>query len=636
MATTTINYIDNSDIGIPVENNSNPNSPLFIVASTFDKGPEDLRIVEGDEFYDLYANDGKVHFAKHGEANLHCRQIIDNGGRLLIKRLVADDATLANIVISAKVEESQIQKINDLGELLYIDPTTNEETTEAENSDTGAENEPVMIRVAKLTWTASSVNGAKSFKDVYNAIAGITGDTLPIFFFTDNGRGGEVTKAIKLTPDYGISAGLANMFYAIRVFEGTTMTDNNTITINPDVVYGGNGYRIDEGKLDQVKGEMFDQNYLTLIERILDILNDGVVLEDEKVTANEVIQEDLLFGYDPTGDASKLVTVSTDSVALNSEYGIELKGGSNGSFGSTPIDSDHRGLVDKKLIDFYNGDIDESIYDVDNYRVSACFDANYSQGVKDAIANYMLFRNDGSFFRHLGLDLNSFVEIKVAKGKQKINNFIISDYSTSYMIHDPETDRLIKVSMFYDFSAILTRHLLTTPFNPTAGIANGFVLESAIEGTLSFVPLKKPKVDYKKAMKDLRVNYASVENGEVIVQSLFTTNRKYSQLSYISNVLSMQHIGREVAKECPGCRFVLTPDVTDFSVYQDTISKVLEKYQGSFQRLELVYTANPSYILQKTYYAAINFSFANWAEDEIFDLVANPMQITVSESDIQE
>src|SRR5574344_2451000 len=77
------------------------NIPLFAHVSSFDRGPEDLRIVSGQLFYDLYGS--KMNFSKHGQPALQAANIIDGGGQLLIKRLVADNALLANVIFVASV-----------------------------------------------------------------------------------------------------------------------------------------------------------------------------------------------------------------------------------------------------------------------------------------------------------------------------------------------------------------------------------------------------------------------------------------------------------------------------------------------------------------------------------------------------
>lgn len=72
------------------------NSPLFFMVSSFSKGPVDLREVRGEEFYKLYGT--KMNFAANGQPAIQAANIIDHGGRLLIRRLVAKDAMVANVI----------------------------------------------------------------------------------------------------------------------------------------------------------------------------------------------------------------------------------------------------------------------------------------------------------------------------------------------------------------------------------------------------------------------------------------------------------------------------------------------------------------------------------------------------------
>lgn len=90
----------------------------------------------------------------------------------------------------------------------------------------------------------------------------------------------------------------------------------------------------------------------------------------------------------------------------------------------------------------------------------------------------------------------------------------------------------------------------------------------------------------------------------------------------------MQEIGRRIAEVCPECRFELSLSGQEFAEYRKKINRVLENYQGYFNTLELVYTSDPIRTAQKIFYAAVNFQFGDWAQSEIFDLVANPSGIS--------
>jgi hypothetical protein len=79
---TIINIIDQSQIP-ELEANSVDNAPLYLTVSSFDRGPEDLRIVNtSSEFHSLYGT--KMNFVKHGQPALQAANDIAGGAKLLI------------------------------------------------------------------------------------------------------------------------------------------------------------------------------------------------------------------------------------------------------------------------------------------------------------------------------------------------------------------------------------------------------------------------------------------------------------------------------------------------------------------------------------------------------------------------
>jgi hypothetical protein len=83
--------------------------PVFMCVFSSDKGPEEFqKLLMGKKFFDLY---GTVpSFSKHGQTLLQAANIINAGGRLFCKRVVAEDSTLANIGICVKVEKFKFKK----------------------------------------------------------------------------------------------------------------------------------------------------------------------------------------------------------------------------------------------------------------------------------------------------------------------------------------------------------------------------------------------------------------------------------------------------------------------------------------------------------------------------------------------
>lgn len=148
------------------------NIPAFICCISSDKGPEDFRAVYGTDFYKLYGS--QISFEKHGQPLVQAANIIDNGGMILVKRVVAEDATLANTVIWGVLKSGKIQKTDLEGEKLYIDANTGEETTSATSVVPGigdapgktVNNEPIMITDNQVHFESTTYNNVTSMDQV--------------------------------------------------------------------------------------------------------------------------------------------------------------------------------------------------------------------------------------------------------------------------------------------------------------------------------------------------------------------------------------------------------------------------------------------------------------------------------------
>ena len=142
---TIFQYEDRSTISaLPIE--TPVNKPIFMTGFTSDKGTEDFTIIEGEDFFKQYGENMFTAFAKHGQPLLQAANIINAGGKLYCKRVVASDAKLANLGVIANVKSTQAQKVNAEGNLLYTDATTGLETTISEG------NEPVMVTSCNISF----------------------------------------------------------------------------------------------------------------------------------------------------------------------------------------------------------------------------------------------------------------------------------------------------------------------------------------------------------------------------------------------------------------------------------------------------------------------------------------------------
>lgn len=597
---TKINWFDNSAIQVTNDIPEIDNRPLFFVVSSFDKGPEELREISGQDFFDLY---GTPLYAKHGQNGIQVQNIINNGGKVLVKRVCAEDAKLANTVCSVKLTNTEVQKVDSEGHPIYLDADGNETTEVTSN--------PVMENNVSIKWQASSITGCDNFDAVKKAALELLDEAngvYPLFVFCDNGRGVS-SKAVRITPDYQTSRNMGTMFYNLKTYEGTSITENQVISFNPDVTYNEEAYGLTKSSCLQLNAETLSTVYDAYVAKLADLLS-----LDEKTVSSY----DIIFGYDYKGNKIAGLSLDAESVDLNAAYGIELKQGDNGAFGAAPAGTEAWAEAIRKV---FAGEETDEVWDVDEHKIAAICDANFPQNVKDAISHFVEWRKDCVFFRDLGTGLTTFSEIREAKLAQTINNRYIADYATSYTIKDPNTHKNIEVTMTYDIAGVLVSHLVNAANTPCAGIFNGFVLPSAIKGTLNFSPIITPSVNQKEAFEDMHLNYAIFNDDLCVVQSEYTTQPEYTELSYINNVLAIQEVVRAVRTSCPYNRYRLVTG-TDFSDYAEACNHVLENYLGNFNVLRFKYTEDKLKSVQKIFYASIEFAFNQFAQTEVFDIYA--------------
>ena len=481
-----------------------------------------------------------------------------------------------------------------------------------------------------LTWTAISIDNCSTIDDVKEAanekfvvgdpvvVSSETGVEIrlsadyPLICMTDNGRGLS-NKSFKISPDYTVSKDMVSMYYIINVFDGTTRIEKCTAALNPETTYNDRLDGLNEDTSVQVKLFNVEGAFDAYIENISEVTG---------ISVEELNKYDLINCANNRGVAIPGITISSESVDLGSAYGINLKDGDNGEFGDAPFGTE---AYAEQAIATFNGDFDDAIWDVDTYKIAAIFDANYPDDVKDAIARFVTFREDCVFFRDYGLNVNSYASIITYYNNISLEykNKFIADYYTTYQMYNPETKKRIKVTMLYDLAAAMVNHFANGCYRPVAGTANSMVLPSAIEGTINFTPRITPEVNQKSLLDSARINYAIFENGVCVVQSTYSSQLDFTQLSFINNVLAVQEVIRAVRTECPKQRYTFTTG-SDFSIYADRVNKVLNRFVNNFAELSFDYEQDSLMAAQKIFYATLYFRFNNWAQTESFDIYALP------------
>lgn len=619
---TIVNWFDESQLtSTNAITNTINTAPLFMVVSSADKGPEDLMEVSDTDFQKLF---GTMKFAKHGQNGIQAQNIINNGGRLLFKRVVADDSTLANIVLCANIAKS-------------TEGTTDTTT---------------------VKWTTSTIENAKSFKDVVTKAKALQTESLfPLFIIADNGRGTSV-KSVKISPDYTSAKTTSHMMYTLKVYEGNAVTETETFSLDPNFIYNKTSFALTEDSCEQITAivdEAVYDKYVAALKTNLEISADELAVED--IVFGKTYKGGELGKKDTSKSTKMVLAVASSSDAtpidISESYGIALTSGSNGAFGDTPaINSTNNAEAyaawAKAIRNVYLGIATDSkgrpldeVWDVDSHKISAVFDANFPVEVKAAISYFVMHREDCMFFADLGTGINTYAEIKEAydkcTAKQKLvlssseDDFVevvpksryIAYYFTTYDIQDPNTLKIINVTMMYDLAGLMVSHIADNANKPVAGIVNSFVLPSPIKGTLNYVPIVTPTVNQKEAIEELHINYAIYNEDDCVVQSEYTSQDEDTELSYINNVLAIEEVVRAIRIACPKNRYALITGY-DLSDYSTAVSEVLEYFSSNFSMLKFAYTANDVESMNKIYHASLQFKFNEWAQTEYFDIYALP------------
>ena len=619
-AGTKFIWHDNSQIFPDAAAAAEENRPLLLTAFSSPKGTEKMVRFKGEDFYKMYGKFSTYSFEKHGQPLFQAAFAIDEGAELLCKRVVANDATLSNVILVAHVSSQEVTSTDADGNTLYIDAVTGNETTSATSTDaSGAtvNNTPITSNQVAVKWSAESISNCKTSEEVEAAAKKLFDDAngvYPLIVVSDVGRNKDC-KAIRITPDYETSKSLGFMTYSMRDIEGTDVMERVSATCNPYIIWNGNSYAITKNSMGELYTDMPEDIYKAYVAKLATELG-----MEEK----EFETLDIFFGCTLDGVAINNLSIDADGIDLSSQYGVPLANGSDGTtFGTSEyFKSDDYA---QQIVAFFDGEFTDKIYDVDVHKIFGIVDANYPQIVKNAIAAFVDFREDCFFFRDLGLGNNTFAAIRAAVDKQTKSRFA-ANYMTTYDVINPNTKKHINVTCMWDLAKRVVDDYFAGAYTPFAGSINGVILDSAIEGTLNYQPVITPTVDQKKLLDDLRVNYATYfeYGGDLTMASTYTSQAPYTQLSYLNNVLAVQTVMRALRTECPKNRFRFVTG-SDFTIYKDACNEVLKSFKDWFYSIELVYTQDDLKAAQKIFYASINFSFNNFGQSEIFDLYALPI-----------
>lgn len=587
------------------------NKPLYCAVFTSDKGTEAWTRISGKNFFKMYGEN--ISFKRHGQPLLQAAMSINSGAELLCKRLVANNATLAHMGIVATIVDGTIdvQKKDADGNPLYIDSEGNETIEVTEEIAT------IEKAIKKVSYSIKSALSATTLKEAADTIEGQLADNeYLLYVISDNGRGAS-KKRIKITPNYKVSKTLDYVLYTLQVFEGSVEVESMTFSANHALIVNNVNISL-QGMISTNSTQLQCVEYPDQLDAFVEALAEAT--GDDSIDMAAMYKNDVLFAATNRGTtlSENIVVDSENGINLQYEYGQMLAGGSNGEFGDYPIQK--TAAWTEQAIDAFSGKFDTVIYNLDQYKIDAIIDANYPAKVKRAIEDLAKFREDFMYFRDQGLNVTTLETIE-ANCRDEAKSKFCATYPQSYDVIDPYTKRQITVTIGYDIAIKLVQHINNGRILPTAGMKYDMSIDNAIYGTLSFSPVICPTVNQKEILEDLRVNYASYIDNRLVIEALYTSQEKYSQWSFVNNVMGIQEVVKAIRTRCPAIRYTFF-EGEDLEAYKADVEEVIAAYRSNFNTLTLEYVQDATYSTNKIFYAVLKVAYKDFIQTEMIKVVA--------------
>lgn len=589
---------------------SNPTA-LYMQPYTSNKGTEEWELLTGfDGFTDAK---GGMSFRRHGQAQLTVAQALKSGAYVLGKRLVSEDAALANATVLAR-----LVKVDDVTYVYFytksgVNCDTFEEACEAGYGDFDPEAEEVT--------------------------------DIPLFTVAPMGRG-ESLMFFRINPNNVTSKKKSSstyMRYSFEVMEDNETLESIVITMNPEIIIDDIAQAMNP-KIRANSNQIRVKSYEDGVYKLVSMLSETAVDEDgNAITPAELINMDFINGYDRSGTVAigGIVTIAQNNGSEDSEWtankpsdievvydladavGIPLSNGSYGAMGTDPMSNPAE--MEKMLLAALGKDTDSDlfdsiIYDLDAYKVDAIFDCNWPVSVKNAIIDLIDFRGDMVFLADLGTKANTLSLIKEVAPTINASNYTAL-YHNYFKILDPFTKKEITVTMPYMLIDKLTNHISKGVGRPFAGIANNIYFTNIIENSVNFYPVEIPGINQKQELVDININYLSMYDGTPVMETMYVNDTEYTQLSYLHNIMAVQEIIKIIRTRCPRTRYTFL-DGDDLETYIADVQSIVKEYSTNFKSISCEYMADEAYEQNNIFYAVLKVQFKNFIQEEYFKIIA--------------
>ena len=455
--------------------------------------------------------------------------------------------------------------------------------------------------------------------------------TIPIFTITtsvDNKEYGEII--CKLVPSFGGNTIKYDLSVYIRK---NSQSDERLISsINTDITH------IESDVLNNIpiiKIKVYND-----ISKNTSLINDYILMLQDAINNSVSINNTEIIGlYKSNGDDYTLESGAKDidiSDVIRNKNGTELNLGYETIVTDEIVTKEKQTTItigDNAKSYLYiepKSNFDAVIYDTDRYKIDFVCDAGYDVRIKKAIAYLADFRQDFAFLCDLKnirltdsvdseyCNLNSVYSGGIFDAAKNIpESKFVAIYHNTADVYDPYTKKQINITLPYLLGPKMVDHINSGVGKPFAGILNNIIFPEIIDGSINFIPRVFHKIDQKASFIEKNINYLAYYDSLPVMDTMYVNMPTYTQLSYLSNIMNVQTIIKELRTKCPKTRYSFI-DGTDLQKYLDDTIAIINNYNSFFKSINIKYMADSEYENNNIFYAVLTVQFRNFVQEEYF------------------
>ena len=105
------------------------------------------------------------------------------------------------------------------------------------------------------------------------------------------------------------------------------------------------------------------------------------------------------------------------------------------------------------------------------------------------------------------------------------------------------------------------------------------------------------------------------------METMYTNNDEYTQLSYLHNIMAVQEIIKVLRSQCPKTRYTFL-DGTQLEEYLADAEQIVKQYSSNFKSISIQYMADEKFEANNIFYATLVVQFRNFVQEEYFKIFA--------------